>query len=301
VVAAAVLALVAVKAAVLYAIGRRALGTRSDASDLAVAISQGGEFAFVLFQLAVGYRLMDAATSELLVVVVTLSMAVTPVLHAVHRRVLRPRLQARSTREFDRVTDTESAVLIAGFGRVGQVVCRVLRAKGVAFTALDVSSEHIDFIRRFGNKVFYGDASRLDLLRAAGAEKARVFVLAIDDVEASLRTAETVRRHFPHLVLFARARNRGHAYRLLDLGVTRILRETFAGSLELTGDVLEALGVPFSETRRALERFREHDERLLRDSHAHSKDLGKLQELAVQSREELQRIFESDAKDSKAA
>ncbi|MFN7131790.1 MAG: monovalent cation:proton antiporter-2 (CPA2) family protein, partial [Myxococcales bacterium] len=222
-VVALVLGLVAVKALVLFLIGRRAFGSTEPALSMAVAISQGGEFAFVLFGLAAGFGIMDRATGDLLVLVVGLSMAVTPVLFTVYERAVRPRLTKKESRAFDVAPDGEPPVIIAGFGRVGQVVGRVLRAKGIPFTAMDASAEHIDFIKKFGNKVFYGDASRLDLLRAARADKAKLFVLAIDDVEASLRTAEAVQRHFPHLTIFARARNRQHAYRLLDMGITRIM------------------------------------------------------------------------------
>jgi len=256
----------------------------------------------VLFGLAESLHVMDRATSDLLVAVVSISMATTPALFVVHDRLVRPALRRRAgKREYDVSPDEDTPVIIAGFGRVGQVVGRLLRAKHVPFTAMDSSPEHIDFIRRFGNKVFYGDAARLDLLRAARADKARVFVLAIDDVEASMRTAETVREHFPHLTIVARARNRQHTYRLLNLGVTHVFRETLASSLELTEDVLEAVGYPTDDARDAVARFRDHDEQMLRESLPVFKDEKKMVEIAMRARAELESLFEKDEAERKSA
>jgi glutathione-regulated potassium-efflux system protein KefB len=195
--------------------------------------------------------------------------------------------------------EQETPVIIAGFGRFGQIVGRVLRARGIPFTAMDADPAQIDFLKRFGNKVFYGDASRLDLLRAAGADKAQVFVLAIDDVQASVRTAQEVQVHFPHLVVFARARNRAHAYQLLELGITHVMRETFLSSLEISGDVLQELGYSYSEARSTLDRFREHDERILQESFRYQRDEKKLLEIAERSRRELESLFARDAADER--
>ena len=297
-VVALVAGLVVIKALVLFLIGWRAFRSQEPAWSLAICISQGGEFAFVLFGLAVGFRVMDEHLQQLLVVVVSLSMAVTPLLFAAYDRGVRPRLRRTVKRDFDVSPEEDQPVIIAGLGRVGQVVARLLRARRIGFTALDINAEHIAFIAKFGNThVYYGDASRLDLLRAARADKARVFVLAIDDIEASVRTAETVRQHFPHLTIFARARNRQHAYRLLSLGVTHIMRETFAGSLELTGEVLQALGFSFSESKSSVERFRQHDDELLRSTYQHMGDTEKMAQLAAQARKELEQLFDQDARD----
>ncbi|HEY0093532.1 MAG TPA: NAD-binding protein, partial [Archangium sp.] len=152
----------------------------------------------------------------------------------------------------------------------------------------------VDFVRRYGNKIHYGDASRLELLRAAGASQAKLFVLAIDDVEASVRTAETVIQHFPHLTIFARARNRQHAYQLMNLGIKHVMRETYAGSLEMTGDILQEMGLTWSESKTAMERFRQHDEALLQSSYKHHKDVKKLTELAKEARKDLEELFEKD-------
>jgi monovalent cation:proton antiporter-2 (CPA2) family protein len=301
-VAAVVAGLVVVKLALGSALGRAALGRGDPALSLGVLLSQGGEFAFVLFSLAAAQGVLRGGAADLLVLAVTLSMATTPALFALHARVVRPRLDRRPARGFDEVVpDGEPPVIIAGFGRVGQVVGRVLRARRIPFTAMDVSPDHIDFIRRFGNKVFYGDASRLDLLRAARADKARIFVLAIDDVEASLRTAQVVLEHFPHLEIHARARNRQHAYRLRALGITRIMRETFLSSLELTRDVLTGLGFDFGDAQASVDRFREHDEALFEETWKHQEDPEKLLELSSRGREELERLFAGDAGQRRSA
>jgi glutathione-regulated potassium-efflux system protein KefB len=191
--------------------------------------------------------------------------------------------------------EQDTPVIIAGFGRFGQIIGRVLRARRIPFTAMDADPVQIDSLMKFGIKVFYGDASRLDLLRAARADKARLFVLAIDDVQSSLRTAREVQEHFPNLVIFARARNRAHAYQLLELGITHVVRETFQSSLELSGDLLQELGYSYSEARGTLDQFREHDERLLQESFHYQRDEKKLIEIADRSRRELESLFARDA------
>jgi monovalent cation:proton antiporter-2 (CPA2) family protein len=276
-------------------LGRRVLGAWPAAWELGVLLGQGGEFAFVLFGLAVSYGILNGGLRDTLVLVVSLSMALTPLLALAFDKLVAPRLRTRDDRPYDRTVERETPIIIAGFGRFGQVVGRVLRARGIPFTAMDADPAQIDFLQRFGNKVFYGDASRLDLLRAAGADKAQVFVLAIDDVQASVRTAREVQEHFPHLVIFARARNRNHAYQLLELGITHIIRETYLSSLELTGDVLQELGFSYSEARATLDRFREHDERMLQESFQYQRDEKKLIEIAERSRRELESLFARDA------
>jgi glutathione-regulated potassium-efflux system protein KefB len=210
-------------------------------------------------------------------------------------------LHRSATRDFDVAPEEDAPVIIAGFGRVGQVVARVLRARRIRFTAMDINPEHIEFVKKFGSKVFFGDAARLDLLRAARADKARIIVVAVDDVEASMRIVETVLANFSNLTVFARARNRQHAYRLLNLGVRHVTRETFAASVEMTRDVLQELGLTFSEAHEAMERFRDHDERMLLESFQYAADLEKLQALSIQSRKELEEIFSQDAQVRRSA
>lgn len=291
-----VLGLVFIKGLVLFVIGYAKTKDRLGSLRLAVSISQGGEFAFVVVGLAASSQLVDKGLAEVIVFVVGASLATTPIFFAAFERFIAPRLMPKSARTFDKVEFSEDPpVLIAGFGRVGQVVGRVLSARRIRFVALDASPDQVDFIRRFGNKVFYGDASRLELLEAAGAAKASVFVLAIDDVKASVQTAQTVQKHFPHLQIFARARNRPHAYELKAMGINNIFRETFVTSIEMTEAVLQAVGLPFSEAHRTMEIFREADERLLSETFHMRGDVESLSKKAMQARSELEKLFEADS------
>jgi voltage-gated potassium channel Kch len=176
------------------------------------------------------------------------------------------------------------------------MVARVLAIRKIPFTALDQDPKHIEFVSRFGNKVYFGDVTRLDLLRAAKTDKAKVFVLAIDDVDASVKTAELVRHEFPNVRIVARARNRVHAYRLFDLGVQIVHRETFTASLDTARDVLVAMGLPDGPSNDTVRIFREHDEKMLRDAAAHHQDMDKLIEIAAAGRQELNRLFEQDVR-----
>lgn len=292
-IAALVAILVAVKIAVLYPLARMAELPKMAAWRLAAVLSQGGEFGFVILGTALAANVLPAALSERLTVVITLSMVTTPLLFALVEAMARRRPADVGDREAP--PDEEHQVIIAGFGRVGQIVARVLRAKRIPFTALDASPEQIDFVSRYGNKVYYGDASRPELLLAAHADMASVFVLAIDDVEASVRTAETVRRQFPHLKIIARARNRQHAYRLMELGISAIWRETLSSSIDMTRAVLEGLGFSDYEARRACETFRSHDERQLVATFGQHRDDATLQALTRKAAAELEELFAQDA------
>jgi glutathione-regulated potassium-efflux system ancillary protein KefC/glutathione-regulated potassium-efflux system protein KefB len=233
------LGIMAIKAAVLAPLGwfsgHGTDGTRS----LAVLLCHAGEFAFVLFAVALGAGVLDAATVDLLVVAVTLSMGFTPVLFLLNENVVTPWVRGRRPPRYDEMTDADEAkVVIAGFGRVGQIVGRTLNVRRIPFTALDISAEQVDTVRRFGRKAWFGDASKLDVLRAAKLDRAEVLVLAVDDVPASIKCAELVRRQFPHVQIHARARNRFHARKLMELGVKFITREAFLSSLSMATDVL---------------------------------------------------------------
>ncbi len=288
--------LLAGKAAILFGIARLRGHEAAGSATMALAAAQGGEFAFVLFALAADNRVLTRETAELLVIVVSASMAASPILLVAWERLGKRLLAApEKAPEYDTSIKDESPVIIAGFGRVGQVVGRLLRAKRFRFTALDASSEHVDFIRKFGNKTFYGDASRLDLLRAARADAAKIFVVAVDDVEASMRIVESVQRHFPHLKIIARARNRQHAYRLLEVGVPYVFRETMGSSLDLTGAVLRELGIPADDASTMLARFKAYDESLLMETYQHRKDMAKLTEMAQKATKDLEELFERDA------
>ncbi|MFN0038636.1 MAG: monovalent cation:proton antiporter-2 (CPA2) family protein [Burkholderiales bacterium] len=291
----ATIGLMAVKSAVLLAIGHFSGHRRESSVGLAAALCQGGEFAFVLFGLAAGQGILDAGLAGSLVIVVTLSMAFTPLAFLAHERLAKKWAKASGPEQFDTIVETENRVVIAGFGRVGQIVGRLLRAKHISFTALDRSAEQVDTVRRFGSQAWYGDASRLDLLRAAKTDKAEIFVLAIDDVEASLRTAELVKKHFPNVKLYARARNRFHAYRLMDLGVDFLIRETFLSSLDLAQRVLLDLGLPKSETEDAARTFRAYDEQFLESQHAIYHDETQLMQNTRQAVAELESLLQADS------
>nr|WP_298725773.1 monovalent cation:proton antiporter-2 (CPA2) family protein [uncultured Steroidobacter sp.] len=297
-----VLGLLAIKALLLWGLARVAGIPARHASPLAVSLAQGGEFGFVLFALAVGDGVMERGLAQTLVIVVTLSMAMTPLLIKLHAAFIEPLYDRdEPTRDFDTIDDPNSRVLIAGFGRVGQIIGRVLRMRRISFTALEASVAQVDFVRRFGNKVYYGDPSRLELLQAAGAARAEIFVLAMDDIEASVRTAELVQKHFPHLKVFARARNRQHAIRLMDLGVRYLMRETYYSSLDMAQNTLEALGLSRAEALESIRRFDAHDRKLLEQQRLAGDDEQKLIQTAQQAARELEGLFEEDVRGTETA
>jgi glutathione-regulated potassium-efflux system protein KefB len=291
-VAAVVVGLLAVKSLILYALGRRAGLEAGPARRFALAISQGGEFAFVLFTTGLAAGVLERAVADLLAVAVTLSMAATPLLLLLEETLAPKPVVARA---FDAIPAKDGHVVIAGFGRVGQIVARILTAKKIAITALDSSPEQVEVVRKFGAKIYYGDVSRHEILEAAQTNKARAFVLAVDDVEASVRIAQMVRQHYPHVPIYARARDRRHTHRLMDLGVTAIRRETFLSSIELSRDLLGGLGLARREVSFLVETFKAHDRRRLYEDYRHYTDVEKLQARARSSAQELEDLFAQDA------
>ncbi len=285
--------LLAIKILVITLIGRLSGQSGDSARRLGFSLPAGGEFAFVLFTLAARQSLLDARTADLLILAVTLSMMLGPLMLLGYEWVVRNWLTAAAA-AYDNIDERDIPVIIAGFGRFGQIVARVLRVKGISFTALDNNQTHVDFVRGFGNQVYYGDASRLDLLRAAGAQTARFLVLAIDDAEASTRTAIVVREQFPHLRIFARARNRQHAFSLMDAGVKDVIRETYGSSLEMAASVLEALGESPAHVTEVVRRFRGHDETLLLAQYAVKEDEVKFKATSREAAEQLEKLFEAD-------
>lgn len=289
---AVVVGLVALKAGILFLLGRRwGLGPTA-ARRLGLVLSQGGEFAFVLFAAGAVEGVIDRPLANLLTLAVTLSMASTPPLLLLDDALNRRRKPAPP--EYDVPPDGDHHVIIAGFGRFGQIVARILRARHIPFTALDSSVAQVDFVRRFGAQIYYGDAGRLDILRAAGADKARAFVLAIDNVDASLRVAEIVRENFPDLPIYARARDRTHVHKLMDLGVKVIERETFLSALELTRRLLRGLGLREAEVKRLTETFKKQDERRLFEDYQYYTDLEKVRANALSQAKELEELFAKD-------
>lgn len=300
VIAVGVAVLLAVKFAILVAVGLRAgrLDLR-EALRLGSVMALGGEFAFVIFTEADKVDLIDAAMHDRLVAIVGVSMALTPLLMIAVARLIGLRPAPKPEREFDALPDDgHPQVIIAGFGRFGQIVARLLIAQRIPFVALETDAQHVDFMRRFGNKIYYGNPERPELLRAAGAAHARIFIDAIDNPEASLRTARVVRRLYPDLKVFARAHDRRHAWQLMDLGV-EVFRETFASGLEMGREVLVAMGVPREVAVDRTQRFREHDERLLASQHLIYDDESALLETAKQARTELEQLFEADIADDR--
>lgn len=291
-----VVGLMVAKAIVLYPLARVfGLCNTKGALSLAAVLSQGGEFAFVLFALVAREQIIDTTQIDRLILAVVVSMMLTPVVYLIIEYVT-GRTAEKVDAEYDGMEDKGHTVIIAGFGRVGQIVGRLLRVKGQSFTALEIDSSQVDVVRRYGSKVYFGDAGRLDLLRAAGADRAKLLVLAIDDIEASVRTAETVIRNFPHLTIIARARNRRHAHKLMDLGITHIFRETLFSSLAMSGRVLEMLGFDQEEVRRGIDTFRERDKRLLDEQHAIHHDEERLIQSAKDTARELESLLRNDSR-----
>ncbi|MGZ8288051.1 MAG: glutathione-regulated potassium-efflux system protein KefC [Telluria sp.] len=284
----------AIKLAALYWLARLIDIPPSQRALFAFVLSQGGEFAFVVFGAAATAKVYSANVASILVVVVALSMVATPLLLMLHDKVIGPRFRNDKSRPADRIDTGDDHVIIAGFGRFGQIVGRLLNANRIQLTVLDHDPDQIDLLRKFGFKVFYGDATRIDLLHAAGAAKARALVLAIDDIDDSLALAEAVRRDFPHLPILARARNVTHYYQLMDLGVTVIERETFESALQLGSRVLVELGFGASRARRAALKFRRHNKTSLDAVYPFYKDQQQYVSMAKRARDELHEMFARD-------
>lgn len=292
---AGVIGLVVVKAAIVLTLGNIAGQDSKTAIRFALALPQGSEFSFVLFGVAVAAGTLAQAEADRAMLIVALSMAATPLLFAASEKLIVPRLRTHTPEPaYDRIESQGTPVIIAGFGRMGQIVGRLLRLQGIPFTALDKDPNQVEVLRRFGTVVYFGDPTRLELLRAAGAAEAKILVIAVDETEETLRLAEIAKRHFPHLKVMSRARNRRHVHLLMDRGLTDIVRETFHSSLKLSEMVLAELGVAQSTIKRAIDMFSEHDERALRQAHAFYEDERKMLQSAQEAAAELTTLFEAD-------
>jgi len=261
------IALMLVKASVIVGLGRLFKFSFHSSKDIGILLSQAGEFGFVIFAVAQQGKIITDRQSHVLVAIVTFSMVMMPLLVIVNEKYIRPLFNVKPP-EFDNIQDDSPQVIIAGFGRVGQMTGRILRGLWVPCTALELDPEQVEVVRKFGNKIYYGDASRLDLLEQAGAAKAEIFLLAVDDPASSINIARTVKEKFPHLKIVARARNRQHVFDLMDLGITHIYRETFASALEMGEVVLQEIGMPEAKIEQTLQKFREHDEKNIVAQHA---------------------------------
>ena len=292
-VAAVVLGFLVLKALVLVAMARAMPVPLVEAPVFVILLAQGGEFGFVVFQTALGAGVIGTQASSFLVAAVAISMLFTPLLLVATDRLLTPRLAARAAADpLDEIDEEQEApIIICGFGRYGQIVGRLLNANGLSATVLDHSAEAVASLRRFGWPAFYGDATRLDLLRVAGAAKARVIVVAIDDVDQSLAVVDLVRAHFAQATIVARARNVTHWYGLHERGVQHIERETLDSALMSGRSVLELMGWEPHAARNQALRFRQHSEDLMRQMAPHQGDEKKLISVAQQGRNELEQLW----------
>ena len=296
-VAAIVAGFLVVKALVLWAMARTMPLPLVERPVFVILLAQGGEFGFVVFQAAAGAGVINAQASSLLVAGVAISMLLTPLLLVLADRVLAPRLASHAAAhgdgpKFDEINEPQHApILICGFGRYGQIIGRLINANGLSATVLDHSAEQVAGVRLFGWPAFYGDATRLDLLRVAGAEHARVIVVAIDDVEQSLEVVDIVQAHFAQATLVVRARNATHWYGLHKRGVQHIERETLDSALMSGRSVLELMGMERHAARTQALRFRRHTLDLLEQTAPHQGDEKKLVSISMQGRRELEDMW----------
>ena len=281
--------IVLLKIAILYPIAQLfGYCNRADAGVFAVALSQAGEFAFVLF--AAAARVLPPETMALLNAAVALSMLATPFLFMAYERLLAR--QPRAERAPDAIAES-NPVIVAGFGRFGQVIVRVLRGLGIDATVIDHDPGQVETVRRFGFKAYYGDATRMDLLESAGAARARLLFLAIDDATAAMQTVRRVRQRFPNLQLVVRARSRTDAFEYAEMGIHAV-REVFGSALDATGRGLGVLGYSEDEVARILQRFREYDEAQIVQGAPHRNDLKTLIELQQRGRRDIERLLAAE-------
>ena len=291
-----------VKSVVIYAVARAMQLPFQDRPVFTLLLAQGGEFAFVVFQAAAGAQVFSPATASLLIGTVAVSMVLSPLVLVALDRWLLPRYALCAVPVLEEISEPQEApVIIAGFGRYGQIVSRVLVAEGLSTTVLDHDAEMVEAARNIGYRVFYGDATRLDLLRTAGAAQARVLVLAVDDVEQSLEIVDLVQAHFAHLQIVARARDVTHWNKLRDRGVMLVQRELFESSLQSARSVLELLGRSPEQTANSAHRFRQHNLALFEKLHPHYRDRAKLIAVIKEGRAQFEEQMAQERAERKPA
>ncbi|MDO5768531.1 MAG: monovalent cation:proton antiporter-2 (CPA2) family protein [Psychrobacter sp.] len=296
----AALLLMFIKFSVVTLIARLSGNRLPTSIRLGVTLAQGGEFAFVLFSVAAAQNVLNPELANIITLVVTISMALTPFAFLLLEKVGEPIFAKRKpSREYDTIPDHEHPVIIAGFGRVGQIIGRVLRMHNIEFTAIERSANRVDFVRKFGNQVYYGDPKNPEILRAAGISKARVFILAVDDLERSITTAAYLHKNYPDLVILARARDRQHYYRLREVGVRHIWRETYLTALDISRESLELLGISPQKARETIQTFRDYDDELIDRQQAIYDDEASMIESAQSAIAELESLFDSDHSEAK--
>ena len=288
--------LLLLKMLLLTALARYRQFSWSNSLLLGTCLAQGGEFAFVVFNVAYSEKVLSKAMLEPMTLIVTLSMVLTPILYWLISTYLIPRIEKESTPEYDDIPNHHNPMIIAGFGRVGQIIARTAHLQHVRFTAIDSSLEKIDFVRHYGGTLYYGDVTQFDLLRSAGIEHAKIFVLAIDDVEDSMNIARHIRLNYPDLKLLVRARDRHHVHLLKDLGVELIWRETYLTALEMAYHALCHLGIHTQDAKKTVRLFRHYDEDLLLQQQHIYTDEQKIYETHRNALAELEHLFESDSK-----
>ena len=291
---AAVACVMVIKGLLLFGLGRVFRLDTAPGLGLAFGLSQGGEFAFVLLQLIGGLRIIDPDIQKFLVLLVALSIALTPILIFLYGKYIQPMFMSQlPARDYDEI-DEHNGVIIAGFGRFGQIVGRFMVSQGVQVTVLEKSPEQVELLRKFGSKAYFGDATRLDLLRSAGAEEARMLVVAVDDADSAVEIVKLSKEHFPKLKIFARARNRRHAFDLDRAGADYYHRELLDSSLTMARDAMVALGYPKADIERKAKKFRSHDIETLKRSFEFFESEPEMINFAKLSREELEGILRED-------
>lgn len=294
--AAIVIMLISVKALILLVLARGVGMGGSYGIGFALALAQGGEFAFVLFQYAGMLEILPPELNKLLTLSVAASIACTPVLMLLYSRLIIPRfMSAVPEREYDKIHE-KNPVIIVGFGRFGQIIGRFIMGQGVGVTVLEKDPEQIEMLRKFHFKGYFGDASRLDLLRSAGGDQAKLLVIAVNNIDECLEIARMVTEEFPNLKIFARARNRRHAYELHKLGVSHFRRDTFDASLAMAQDIMVALGHKKTEMQHKAERFKKHDEDSLRKSFAFFDNENDMIDFSRMQRAEMEQILREDVR-----
>lgn len=289
------LLLLLIKFTLLTAIARYYQLSWPNSLLLASCLAQGGEFAFVIFSVAQSEQLLSEAIIAPITLIVIISMILTPVLYWIIRQGIVPHLTPVTVPAYDEILDQQPTMIIAGFGRFGQTIARVAHLQHQKFTAIDSNLEKVDFVRNYGGHLYYGNATHPDILRAAGIQQAKVFILAIDDIEDSMNVARHIRLNYPELQLLVRARDRHHVHLLRDLGVQHIWRETYLSSLGMAYRALCDLGVSDSDAKKSIELFRDYDEQLLAQQQRVYTDEQKVYESHRNALAELEHLFERDA------
>ncbi|WP_394173673.1 monovalent cation:proton antiporter-2 (CPA2) family protein [Thalassotalea litorea] len=293
----AAVALMAMKTLIIYGLIRSSTGLKREKFKLALMLSQGGEFAFVIMSFALNQGVIDGGMNNMITIVVSLSMALTSPLILLVDKVLKT---SGSDQNYDQEkVSHEPEVIIAGFGRFGQITGRILTANRIKFTALDYNAEHIEFVRQFGNKVFFGDATNLKLLQAAGLEHAKIMFIAADSDKHGFAIAKTVREHYPNLKIIARAKSRLSVFKYREMGVETTVREMFEGSLKAAQIVLEEYGIDEGRAEFMVKVFRRHDEEMLEQAYQANDryDFNEVLKVSRKGREELESLFNGDKLD----